>query len=92
MSDSSLAYWAAARLTALQFEQLLAHRELDAQAACRRPPSELLEAAISQIHELDELISSNAASAPDRPQRIALGCANAANFLAFLAAHFEPTS
>lgn len=92
MNGTASAYCATARLIADQFGQLDRHQDLDERAAFQRPPSELLEAAFAQIQELDELLST--APPPDRThtRRIVAACANAANYLAFLAHHYRTAS
>ena len=92
MSEASSPYRATVQLVTDQFEQLHRHRDLDERAAFERPPSELLEAAFGQVQELDELLSVTPAPDRSRARRIVAACANAANYLAFLAHHYRTAS
>ena len=84
------AYDAVAVLAAEQFRQVAAHAHLDAVASWRQAPSRLLAHLEMQLAEIRLLLPDRADIPPLVPvqaARFRVTCANAANYLAFLAAH-----
>lgn len=84
------AYDAVASLAGEQFRQIAAHAHLDAVASWRQAPLGLLAHLEIQLAEIGLLLPDRADIPPLVPvqaARFRVTCANAANYLAFLAAH-----